>query len=212
MPNYVPRREFFLVVLILGLILVAVPTTALFFGSQLSKQIQGQSELETQGQVQTPPVQGQVGGVATSIASPSINSPAGEVALVKKVIDGDTIELTDGKRVRYIGINTPETVDPRKPVECFGKEASNKNRELVENQTVILEKDISQTDQFGRLLRYVYISGSTVGEEIFVNEYLVREGFAFATSYPPDIKYQDQLRQAQQDAISAKKGLWGSCP
>ena len=79
-------------------------------------------------------------------------------ATVVRVIDGDTIEVEiDGTsyRVRYIGIDTPETVHPQKPVECFGKEASEKNRELVEGKRVRLEKDVSDTDKYGRLLRYV---------------------------------------------------------
>ena len=81
---------------------------------------------------------------------------------VTRVIDGDTIELETGQKVRYIGINTPETVDPRKPAECFGRESSEKNKELVEGKIVELEKDISETDKYQRLLRYVYVDGVLV--------------------------------------------------
>lgn len=123
---------------------------------------------------------------------------------VIRVIDGDTIEIEGGQRVRYIGIDTPETVDPRKPVQCFGKEASSKNKELVEGKQVKLEKDISETDKYGRLLRYIYVG------DIFVNDYLVRQGYAHASSYPPDIKYQNQFTQAQSEARSNNRGLWGS--
>src|SRR3990167_3408922 len=77
--------------------------------------------------------------------------------LVTRVIDGDTIEIEGGQKVRYIGIDTPETVDPRKPVQCFGVEASNKNKELVSGKRDRLEKDVSETDKYGRLLRYIYI-------------------------------------------------------
>lgn len=131
---------------------------------------------------------------------------------VKRVVDGDTIELENGQKVRYIGINTPETVDPRKPIECFGKEASAKNRELVEGKTVILEKDISETDKYGRLLRYVYLPSQNQGsDQIFINDYLVRQGFAYASTYPPDVKYQNQFQQAQTEAQSKNLGLWSSC-
>lgn len=133
-------------------------------------------------------------------------APAAEGILVTKVVDGDTIKLEDGTTVRYIGIDTPETVHPSQPVGCFGKEASAKNKELVEGKRVRLEKDVSETDKYGRSLRYVYIG------DIFVNDYLVRQGFANAISYPPDVKYQDQFRQAEQEARTNKRGLWGSCP
>jgi len=126
--------------------------------------------------------------------------------LVTRVIDGDTIEIEDGKKVRYIGIDTPETVDPRKPVQCFGVEASNRNKQLVEGKKVRLEKDVSEIDKYGRLLRYVYVDG------VFVNLVLVQEGFAYSYTYPPDIKYQNQFTEAQRLAREQKKGLWGSCP
>ncbi len=124
------------------------------------------------------------------------------VSKVARVIDGDTIKLESGETVRYIGIDTPETVDPRRPVGCFGKEASAKNKELVLGKEVRLVKDISETDKYQRLLRYVYAG------DIFVNEYLVREGYARASSYPPDVKYQDLFRDAEREAREAKRGLW----
>ena len=126
--------------------------------------------------------------------------------LVTRAIDGDTIELENGQRVRYIGIDTPETVDPRKPVQCFGVEASNRNKQLVENKRVRLEKDISETDKYGRLLRYIYVG------DTFVNLVLVQDGFAYSSTYPPDVKYQNQFIDAQKGASEQKKGLWGSCP
>ncbi|OGN01382.1 MAG: hypothetical protein A3B91_03680 [Candidatus Yanofskybacteria bacterium RIFCSPHIGHO2_02_FULL_41_29] len=129
-----------------------------------------------------------------------------DLFLVTRVIDGDTIEIEGGQRIRYIGIDTPETVDPRKPVQCFGVEASNKNKELVLNKKVRLEKDVSEADKYGRLLRYVYI-GNT-----FVNLELVQQGYAYASSYPPDIKYQNQFTSAQSEAREQNKGLWGGCP
>ena len=124
---------------------------------------------------------------------------------VTRVIDGDTIEIEGGQKVRYIGIDTPETVDPRKPVQCFGIEASNINKELVEGKNVRLAKDISEIDKYGRLLRYVYVDNT------FVNDLLVREGYAHSSSYPPDIKYQNQLTQAEQEAQQNSRGLWSAC-
>src|SRR3989344_5947281 len=126
--------------------------------------------------------------------------------LVTRVIDGDTIDIEGGQKVRYIGIDTPETVDPRKPVQCFGVEASNKNKELVSGKRVRLEKDVSETDKYGRLLRYIYIG------DTFVNLELVKQGFAYASTYPPDVKYQSQFTEAQRQAKEQNKGLWGSCP
>jgi len=129
-------------------------------------------------------------------------------ARVTRVIDGDTIEVDIDSsiyRVRYIGIDTPETVHPSQPIECFGKEASDKNSELVAGQTVRLEKDISETDKYGRLLRYVWV------DDIFVNDYLVRQGYAYATTYPPDVKYAEQFAGAQTEAEENNRGLWAVC-
>ena len=124
---------------------------------------------------------------------------------VTRVIDGDTIEIEGGKRVRYIGINTPETVDPRKKVECFGREASNKNKEFVEGQIVRFEKDISETDKYGRLLRYVYVDNQ------FINLELVKNGYAYSSTFPPDVKYQKVFLDAETTAREKNLGLWSSC-
>jgi micrococcal nuclease len=127
-------------------------------------------------------------------------------ATVVRVIDGDTIEVEiagQKQAVRYIGIDTPETVDPRRPVECLGREASERNRELVLGKTVGLEKDVSETDAFGRLLRYVW-----TGDEM-VNATLVREGYAQASTHPPDVKYASLFLSLQREAVEAGRGLWG---
>jgi len=132
--------------------------------------------------------------------------PAGEQAQVTRVVDGDTIEVlmtANTYKVRYIGVDTPETVDPRRPVGCYGREASERNRQLVEGKTVELEKDVSETDDFGRLLRYVWVDGE------MVNATLVREGYAVASTYPPDVKHQKLLASLQREAIAAGRGLWG---
>jgi micrococcal nuclease len=125
-----------------------------------------------------------------------------EIHKVVNVVDGDTIKLDNGEVVRYIGIDTPETVHPSKPVQCFGKEASQKNEELVLNKEVRLVRDVSETDKYNRILRYVYV------EDVFVNDYLVRNGFAKSSSYPPDVKHQDQFKEAEEEARNNKRGLW----
>jgi micrococcal nuclease len=127
-------------------------------------------------------------------------------AEVTRVVDGDTIEVMMAGttyKVRYIGVDTPETVDPRRPVGCYGREASERNRQLVQGKTVELEKDISETDDFGRLLRYVWVDGE------MANATLVREGYAVATTYPPDVKHQELFLTLQREARDAGLGLWG---
>lgn len=136
--------------------------------------------------------------------SANINKENLQKVRVLRVIDGDTIELEGGQKVRYIGIDTPETVDPRRDPQCFGKEASLRNKELVENKEIYLEKDISETDRYGRLLRYIYLEENGIS----INEKLVKEGYAAASSYPPDIKYQEKLKAAEQEARNNQKGLW----
>jgi len=121
-----------------------------------------------------------------------------DVFIVKEVIDGDTIVLENGQQVRYIGINAPET-----PNGCFAQQATEKNKELVQGKEVRLEKDISETDDYGRLLRYVYV------DDLFINDYLVRNGYAYDWLYGQDIKYKAQLAEAEQEAKNNRRGLWG---
>lgn len=130
------------------------------------------------------------------------------------VVDGDTIDVEVGgeiHRVRYIGIDTPETVHPQKPVEWMGKEATEANRQLVGGRDVYLEKDVSETDQYGRLLRYVHVEGES-GELIMVNEELVCRGYARVSTYPPDVRHQERFLEAERQAREAGVGLWGPTP
>lgn len=126
-----------------------------------------------------------------------------EIAEVVRVVDGDTVQLGSGEKLRYIGIDTPETVAPNQPVGCFGKEASARNSELVLGKEVRLELDRNDTDRYGRLLRYVYVG------DIMINEQLVREGYAISNPYPPDTKYQDLFDEAQIQAQLEGLGIWG---
>lgn len=129
----------------------------------------------------------------------------GTLFLVSRVIDGDTIQLSTGERVRYIGIDTPETVHPSKSVQCFGHESSSKNKELVEGKLVRLERDVTDKDRYGRLLRYVY------QDNLFVNLEMVRSGYATVYTYPPDITHAEEFRKAELGAREAIRGLWGAC-
>lgn len=136
---------------------------------------------------------------------PSSDVKSESVSLVTKIIDGDTIEIGDGIKVRYIGIDTPEVGDGN---ECFAEESKAKNADLVLGKSVELEKDVSETDKYGRLLRYVYVGGEN---KQMVNEVLVKEGFAQAATYPPDIKYKDRFLELQKLARDGNLGLWEKC-
>lgn len=126
-------------------------------------------------------------------------------ARVLRVIDGDTIELTDKTRVRYIGINTPELATGKQTAQCYAREAARLNQQLVEGQEVYLGKDLSDRDKYGRLLRYVYI------DNIFANDFLLRQGYARLEIIPPDVKYAQTLLEAEKEARNNKRGLWGKC-
>ena len=125
------------------------------------------------------------------------SAPAMEQALVVRVIDGDTIELQDRSRVRYLGIDTPETD------EYYFAEATAKNRELVEGKVVYLQKGKRDRDEYDRLLRYVYVDG------VFVNAELVAQGYAMAYIFDPDERYSQVLVQLEQYAKMKNRGLWG---
>lgn len=146
-----------------------------------------------------------------SIASPSANvkGESTQTAKIIEVVDGDTVLLDNGERLRYIGIDTPETKHPRRGIECFGKKSSEKNADLVLGKTVRLEKDVSERDRYSRLLRFVYLP--TEQGELFVNDYLVRQGYARAVTYPPDVTYTARFREAQKEAQNNSRGLWNEC-
>jgi len=120
---------------------------------------------------------------------------------VERVVDGDTIVLSSGERVRYIGIDAPEIDDNA----CYSQESKQKNQELVEGKQVKLEKDVSDKDRYGRLLRYVYI------DDQMVNELLVKEGIAIAKEYPPDVKYQNRFLELEAEAQKNQLGRWSAC-
>jgi len=139
----------------------------------------------------------------TATPTPSATSGRAE-AQVSRIVDGDTIVVViDGQSydLRYIGIDSAEVGD------AFGAEATAGNEALVGGKTVYLEKDVSETDRYDRLLRYVYLADGT-----FVNAELVRQGFAEAKDYPPDSKYREVLDAAEQEARVALVGVWAVAP
>jgi len=140
--------------------------------------------------------------------------PAG-FARVTNVVDGDTIDVTLGKkaeRVRLLGVDSPESVDPRRQVECFGQEAADFVKRQLSGKNVRLEADTTQSnrDSFGRLLRYVWLADGTN-----FNQRLIDEGFAHEYTFENHpYKFQKQFQQAETDAKEAKRGLWNpaTCP
>ena len=136
-------------------------------------------------------------------------------ARVVRVIDGDTIEVTiDGTEddVRYIGVDTPETVKPGSPVECYGPQASAANHRLVEGRTVRLVFGAERRDVYDRLLAYVYTeTRGQPGGGGFVNAALVRQGYARTLEIAPNTEHAPLLRRLQAQAGRAGRGLWDAC-
>ncbi|HHS14140.1 MAG TPA: hypothetical protein ENN03_10300 [bacterium] len=123
---------------------------------------------------------------------------------VERVIDGDTVELKNGERVRLIGINTPETVHPFKSVEFFGKEAGEFTRRLAEGKRVRIVTDVQERDRYGRLLAYVFLEDGT-----FLNAELLKQGYATVSTHPPNVKYVKLFRKLERQARKKGIGLWG---
>lgn len=158
--------------------------------------------------------------VLTTQAPATLASEPGgfESAVVTRIVDGDTIEVEvtgtspgpgageaavgESYTVRLVGIDTPESVKPGSPVECFGKEASAAATALLEGAEVRLVKDVEETDRFDRLLRYVYL-----GEEM-ANARLVVNGYASAFTYPPNVRHSDLFVQLERQARDNNRGLW----
>jgi micrococcal nuclease len=170
------------------------------------------------------PVVGGTSGDSSTLPDASIAAASSDIertgptgkttkAKVVRIVDGDTIVVAYGGKqykVRYIGMDTPETVDPNSPVEWMGPQASAANSKLVAGKDVVLEKDVSEVDQYGRLLRYVWLKPA--GKWLLVNLELVRRGFASVATFPPDVKYVDVYRAAERVARAAGVGLWGPTP
>lgn len=139
------------------------------------------------------------------------NQQAGETYEIRKVVDGDTIEIKRYGRtetVRLIGVDTPETVDPRKPVQCYGREAADYSKKLMTGKRVKLESDplVGERDKYNRLLAYVWLDQNQL-----VNQMLVAGGYAHEYTYRSQVyKYQQQFKDAQTSAKENGVGLWAS--
>lgn len=189
----------FLSILIIGLILLLIKSLV----DERKESILIENKIEI--------LQSRTDNLPTKPITPIIDS---ELFLVTKIIDGDTliININDKEEsVRLIGVDTPEIKDSQKTVQCFGNEASEKAKQLMENQKVKLEADTSQNDRdiYNRLLRYVYLEDGTL-----VNKKLIEEGFGFEYTYKIPYKFKTEFKEAQKMAKSKKVGLWadGICP
>lgn len=157
-----------------------------------------------------PPSAGQT-VVAASTPSPQPSATATpasarEQVRVLRVWDGNTVLIEGGLSVRYIGVETPGAGALGRPLEPFGRDAAELNVRLVEGRTVELEKDVSEVDQRGFLLRYVYVGG------VLVNAELLRAGLARYLPRAPDLKYQELLSAVEREARQARRGIWGAPP
>ena len=149
-----------------------------------------------------------VATVTVASTTPTPSTSETELYTVVRVIDGDTIVINKAgvnETVRLIGIDTPETVHPSKPVQCFGEEASKKTKEWLEGREVTLEVDESEgeRDKYRRLLGYVYRD-----DGLFVNLDLIKQGYAFEYTYVTPYKYQAEFKAAEAEASAALNGLW----
>jgi micrococcal nuclease len=140
----------------------------------------------------------------------------GRTARVVRVVDGDTIKVRlDGaggtERVRYLGIDTPESVKPGTPVQCYAKAASHANERLVGGRRVRLEGDVEPRDRYGRLLAYVWLAGAGSDPRRSVNAALVRDGDAQTLTIPPNVRHAGLFRALATQARRAGRGLWATC-
>jgi micrococcal nuclease len=146
-------------------------------------------------------------GCGASAPAPRAGQAVGQVA---RVVDGDTVQVRlDGRRerVRYIGVDTPESVKPGSPVQCFAKRASAFNSHLVAGERVRLVTDAERRDRYGRLLAYVY----RVRDGLFVNAELVRRGYARTLTISPNVAHAAELRRLAAAARRTGRGLWSAC-
>lgn len=146
--------------------------------------------------------------VTQPVANPTPSAPQYTYYSVTQVVDGDTVKVNMNGTVttlRLIGMDTPETVDPRKPVQCFGTEASNKAKELLVGKKIRIEKDSTQgeLDKYGRTLAYVYRE-----DGLFFNKYMIEQGYAHEYTYNTPYKYQAEFKTAQTSARDNQRGLW----
>lgn len=152
-------------------------------------------------------VLGACGACASSTGVEGSRPPVSDRTVVR-VVDGDTIVLDGGERVRLIGIDTPETVKPNTPVQCYGEAASSHTKSLLAPGTgVRLVYDVDRTDRYGRTLAYVYRSS----DGLFVNADLVAQGYASVDTVPPNVAHAEEFVALAREAREANRGLWAAC-
>ncbi len=134
---------------------------------------------------------------------PSPQQAESRLYRVKRTIDGDTLELDTGERVRLIGVNSPETNHPTRGLEPYGHQATAFTKKMVEGKNLRLEYDVERKDKYGRTLAYAYLEDGT-----FINAELVRQGYAQIMTIPPNVKYVDLFVRLQREARQARRGLW----
>lgn len=145
---------------------------------------------------------------ATLAASSALAQPERQATL-DRVVDGDTLELRDGDRIRLIGIDTPETVHPDFGDECYGEAASRYAEHLLHpGDELRLVLDVEHRDQYGRLLAYVY----RAADDLFVNARIVKQGYAYVETVPPNVAHAEQFRRLARQAREHDRGLWSACP
>ena len=144
-------------------------------------------------------------------------SKTGEVekVTVNRVVDGDTVELTDGRKIRYLNMDTPETVKPNTPVMCYGMDAKAYNKKAVDQKIIWLNFDKDPTDRYGRTLAFIYLdeenaSSNNVAQSL--NADMVKKGYSRAISYSPNTTYKKDFESWMVTAREAKKGAWEACP
>ncbi|MGQ0744249.1 MAG: thermonuclease family protein [Acidimicrobiales bacterium] len=148
--------------------------------------------------------------VVTTAAGPaSAILPAGLDTVVEQVVDGDTVVVTGRRRIRLIGVDTPETSDPNRPVQCYGQEASNYLKKLLPpGTTVRLVGDVEQSDAYGRTLAYIY----RLPDLLFVNRSILAGGYGRVLAIAPNYAHDGEMAAAASLARDQGRGLWSSCP
>ena len=146
--------------------------------------------------------------LATAVPASAAAPPEGRRATLDRVVDGDTLVLRDGTRVRLIGIDTPESVRPDFPVECYGPEASRYTEHLLRpGDPLRLVFDVDRYDRYGRLLAYVY----RAADDLFVNARIIARGYAYVDTVPPNVAHAEQFRRLARTAREKGRGLWSKC-
>jgi micrococcal nuclease len=148
----------------------------------------------------------------TTLAKQSTRQKTREEVTINRVIDGDTVLLQDGRTVRYLNIDTPETKKPNTPVQCYGKEASDFNRGLTEGKTVTIVAEKELQDRYGRELRFIFLKGKNVDDITqSVNAQMVQKGFARSSIYSPNNRFEKEFISLEQSAQKKDLGVW-KCP